>query len=82
MENSISSAKTRPGADCGTDHQLLICKFNLKLKSIKISPREPKYNLEYIPPEFRDHLKNRFDALNTNDQKPEELWEDIKNIIH
>ncbi|XP_064131955.1 sorting nexin-24 isoform X1 [Loxodonta africana] len=59
----------------GTDHQLLICKFKLKLK--KISPQEPNYELEYIPPEFRDHLKNRFDALNISDRRPDELWNDI-----
>ncbi|XP_064145799.1 craniofacial development protein 2-like [Loxodonta africana] len=80
-KSSISSVRTRPGADCGTDHQLLICKFKLKLKKIRESPQESKYDLEYIPPEFRDHLKNRFDALNTSDRRPDELWNDIKDII-
>ncbi|XP_049739840.1 craniofacial development protein 2-like [Elephas maximus indicus] len=81
-KSSISSVRTRPGADCGTDHQLLICKFKLKLKKIRASLQEPKYELEYIPPEFRDRLKNRCDTLNTSDRRPDELWNDIKDIIH
>ena len=34
MENSIQSAKIRLGADCGSDHELLIAKFRLKLKKV------------------------------------------------
>ncbi|XP_064139950.1 craniofacial development protein 2-like [Loxodonta africana] len=81
-KSSISSVRTKPGTDGGIDHQLLMCKFKLKLKKIRASPREPKYDLEYIPPEFRDDLKNRFDILNTSDRRPDELWNDIKDIIH
>ena len=39
MENAIESAKTRPGADCGSDHELLIAKFRLKLKKVGESTR-------------------------------------------
>ena len=34
MENSIQSAKTKPGVDCGSDHEFLIAKFRLKLKKV------------------------------------------------
>ena len=34
QRSSIQSAKTRPGADCGSDHELLIAKFRLKLKKV------------------------------------------------
>ena len=36
---SIQSAKTRPGADCGSDHELLIAKFRLKLKKVGTTTR-------------------------------------------
>ena len=42
----IQSAKTRPGADCGLDHQLLITKFRLKLKKVGKTTRPARYNLE------------------------------------
>ena len=52
MENAIESAKTRPGADCGSDHELLIAKFRLKLKKIRKTTRPFWYDLNQI-----DHFK-------------------------
>ena len=45
MEKSIQSAKTRPGADCGSDHELLITKFRLKLKKVGKTTRPFRYDL-------------------------------------
>ena len=45
---SIQSAKTRPGADCGSDHELLIAKFRLKLKKVGKSTRPFRYDLNQI----------------------------------
>ena len=45
----VLSAKTRPGADCGSDHELLIAKFRLKLKKVKKTTRPFKYDLYQIP---------------------------------
>ncbi|XP_064145389.1 autophagy protein 5 isoform X4 [Loxodonta africana] len=56
--------------------------FKLKLKKIKTSPQERKYDLDCIPPAFGDHPKNKFVALTTNDQRLDKLWDDIKDIIH
>ena len=47
--SSIQSAKTRPGADCGSDHQLLIAKFRLKLKKVGKTTRPFRYDLNQIP---------------------------------
>ena len=47
--SSIHSAKTRPGADCGSDHQLLIAKFRLKLKKVGKTTRPFRYDLNQIP---------------------------------
>ena len=45
----IQSAKTRPGADCGSDHELLIDKFRLKLKTVGKTTRPFRYDLNQIP---------------------------------
>ena len=47
--SSILSAKTRPRADCGSDHELLIAKFRLKLKKVKKTTRPFRYDLNQIP---------------------------------
>ena len=45
----LQSAKTRPGADCGSDHELLIAKFRLKLKKVGKTTRPFRYELNQIP---------------------------------
>ena len=47
--SSIQSAKTRPGAGCGSDHELLIAKFRLKLKKVEKTSRPLRYDLNHIP---------------------------------
>ena len=47
--SSIYTAKTRPGADCGSDHELLIAKFRLKLKKVGKTSRSYRYDLNHIP---------------------------------
>ena len=47
--SSIQSTKTRPGADCGSDHELLITKFRLKLKKIGKTTRPFRYGLNKMP---------------------------------
>ena len=59
----IQSAKTRPGADCGSDHQLLIAKFRLKLKKVRETTRPARYNLNQIPYEYAVEVTNRFRRL-------------------
>ena len=49
---SIQSSKTRPGADCGSDHELLIAKFRLKLKKVGKTTRSFRYNLNQIPYDY------------------------------
>ena len=49
MEKSIQSAKTRPGADYGLDHEVLIAKFRLKLKKVEKTTRPFRYDLNQIP---------------------------------
>ena len=55
-----SKTKTRPGADCGSDHELLITKFRLKLKKVGETPRPFRYDLNQIPYDYTVEVRNRF----------------------
>ena len=48
----MQSAKTRPGDDCGSDHELLIAKFGLKLKKVGKTTRPFRYDLNQIPYDY------------------------------
>ena len=61
--NSIQSAKTRPGADYGSDHELLIAKFRLKLKKVEKTTRPFRYDLNEITYDYTVEVKNRFKGL-------------------
>ena len=71
--SSIPSAKTRPGADCGSDHELLITKFRLKLKKVGKTTRTFRYDLNQIPYNYTVKVTNRFKGLDLIDRAPEEL---------
>ena len=70
---TIQSAKTRPGAGCGSDHQLLIVKFRLKLKKVGKTTRPCRYNLYQIPHEYAVEVTNRFKGLDLVNRMAEEL---------
>jgi len=61
--SSIRSAKTRPGADCGSDHEFLIAKFILKLKKVGKTTRPFRYDLNQIPYDYTVEATNRFKGL-------------------
>ena len=67
-------AKTRPGADCGSDHELLIAKFRLKLKKVGKNTRPFRYDLNQISYDYTVEVANRFKGLDLVDRVPEELW--------
>ena len=77
----INSAKTIPGADCGTDHQLLIAKFRLKLKKIDKNNRPARYDLNQILYEFTAEVTNIFKGLDLVNSVPEKLWTKVPNIV-
>ncbi|CAH2277185.1 Hypothetical predicted protein [Pelobates cultripes] len=79
--NSIQSAKTRPGADCGSDHELLIAKFRIKLKKRRKTISPIRYDINNIPCEYAVEVKNSFEGLDMDDRMPEELWTKVCNII-
>ena len=79
--SSVQSAKTRPGADYGSDHELLIGKFRLKLKKVGKTTRPFRYKLNQIPYDYTVEVTNRFKGLDLIDRVPEELWTEICNIV-
>ena len=79
--SSIQSAKTRPGADCGSDHELLIAKFRRKLKKVGKTTRPFRYDLNQIPYNYTVEVTNRFKGLDLIDRVPEELWTEVHDII-
>ena len=60
---STQSTKTRPGADCGSDHEFLIAKFRLKLKKVGNTTRPFRYDLTQIPYDYTMEVRNRFKGL-------------------
>ena len=79
--SSIQSAKTSPGADCGSDHELLIAKFRLKLKKIRKTTRPFRYDLNQIPYDYTVEVRNRFKGLDLTDRVPDELWNEVRDIV-
>ena len=73
----MKSAKTRPGADCGLDHEFLIAKFRLKLKKAGQTTRPFRYDLNQIPNNYTVEVRNRFKGLDLTDRVPEELWMEV-----
>ena len=79
--SSIQSAKTRLGADCGSDHELLIAKFRLKLKKVWKTTRPFRYDLNQIPHDSTVEVGNRFKGLDLTDRVPDELWTEVHDIV-
>ena len=77
----MQSAKTRPEADCGSDHELLIAKFRLKLKKVGKTTRPFKYDLNQIPYNYTVEVTSRFKGLDLIDRVPEELWMEVHGIV-
>ena len=77
----IQSAKIRPEADCGSDHELHIAKFRLKLKKVGKTTRPFRYDLNQIPYYYTVEVRNRFKGQDLTDRAPDELWREVRDII-
>ena len=82
----MQSAKTSLGTDCGSDHELLIAKFRLKLKKVGKTTRSFRYDLNQIPYDYTVEVRNRFKGLDQGirfkrlNRVPVELW--IRGLGH
>ena len=79
--SSIQSAKTKLGADYGSDHELLIVTFRLKMKKVEKTARPFRYNLNQIPDNYTVEVRNRFKGLDLIDRVPDELWTEVHDIV-
>ena len=81
MEKLYTVSKTRPGADCGSDHELLIAKFRLKLKKVGETNRPFIYDLNQIPYSYTVEVRNRLKGLHQINMVPDELWNEVCDIV-
>ena len=79
--SSIQSAKTRPEADYGSDHALLIAKFRLKLKKVEKTTRPFRHDLNQIPYNYAVEVTNIFKGLDLIGRVPVELWMEVLDIV-
>ena len=69
------------GADCGSDHELLIAKFRLKVNKAEKTTIPFWYDLNQIPYEYTVQVRNRFRGLDLTDRVPDELWMEDLDIV-
>ena len=81
MEKLYTVSKKRPGADCGSDHELLIAKFRLKLKKVGKTTRPFRYDLNQNPYDYSVEVRNRFKGLDLIDRVPDELWTEVCDTV-
>ena len=78
MEKLYTVSKNKMGADCYTDHELLIIKFRLKVGKIT---RPFRFDLNQISYDYITEVAKRFKGLDLINRVPEELWIEISNIV-
>ena len=77
----LLSAKTKLEADCDSDHELLIANFRLKLKKVEKTTRPYRYDLYQIPYDYTVEVRNKFKGLDLIDRVPDELWNEVRDIV-
>ena len=78
---SIQPTKTRPGADSGSDYEFLIAKFRFKLRKVGETTRPFRYDLNQISYDYTVEVRNRFKDLDLIDGVPDELWNEVCDIV-
>ena len=81
MEKLYTVSKNKTRSDCGSDHELLIAKFRLKLKKVGKTTRPFRYDLNQIPYDYTVEVRNRFKGLDLIDRVPDELWTEVHDFV-
>ena len=81
MEKLYTVSKNKPGADCGSDHELLTAKFRLTLKKVGRNTRPFRYDLKPIPYDYTVEMTNRFKGLALVNRVPKDIWTEISSKI-
>ena len=66
---------------CDSDHKLLIAKFRLKLKTVGKTTKPFRYDINKIPYDYTVEMRNRFKGLDLIDRVPDELWNEVCDIV-
>ena len=80
-EALYSQQKQDRELNCGSDHELLIAKFRLKMKKVGRTTRPFRYHLNQIPSAYTVEVRNRFKRLDLIDRVPKELWMEVCNTV-
>ena len=80
-DGEVLYSQQKQETDCGSDHELLIAKFRLKLKKVEKTTRPFRYDLNKIPYDYTVEVMNRFKGLDLVDRVPEELWTETRNTV-
>ena len=78
---ALYSQQKQLGADCGSDRELLIAKFRLKLKKVGKTTRPFRYDLNQIPYDYTVEVTNRFKELDLIDRVSDALWMEVRDIV-
>ena len=78
-DGEVLYSQQKQETDCGSDHELLIAKFRLKLKKVEKTTRPFRYDLNKIPYDYTVEVMNRFKGLDLVECK--ELWMEVHNIV-
>ena len=81
MEKLYTVSKNKTRTNCGSDHELLIAKFRLKLKKVGKTTRPFRYDLNQIPYNYTVKVRNRFKGLDLIHRVPVELWIEVREIV-
>ena len=81
MEKLYTVSKSKTGADCGSDPELLIAKFKLKLNKVGETTRPFRYDLNQIPYDYTVEVRNRFKGLDLIDRVPVELGMEVHDLV-
>ena len=80
-EALYSQQKQDQELNCGSDHELLITKFRLKLKKVGKTTRPSRYDLNQIPYDYTVEVRSRLKGLDLIDRVPDELWMAVHDIV-
>ena len=81
MEKLYTVSKNKMGADCCSDHELLLAKLRLKLKKVGKTTRPFRYDLNQIPCDYTVEVRNIFKGPDLIDRVPDELWTEVPDIV-
>ena len=81
MEKLYIVSKNKTGADCGSDHELLIAKFRFKLKKVGKTIQPLRHDLNQIPYDYTVEVRNRFKGLDLIGRVPDELWMEVRDTV-